>query len=120
MNLKYSLLIASGVLAGSAVAYSASHPDRRSFLTKSVATLSSAPFLAAGKAVAADDDDGFVTTESGLRFKVTTEGTGGIPAPGQTVKAHYTGTCDVYGVTIYDGLFDEKCLSYRSRSRLEL
>jgi len=40
----------------------------------------------------AEDDDGFITTESGLRYKVTTEGTGAVPSPGQTVKAHYTGT----------------------------
>jgi hypothetical protein len=91
MNLKYSLLIASGLLAGSAIAYSASHPDRRSFLTKSLASVASAPFLV-GKAVASDEADDFVTTESGLRYRITTEGTGGIPSPGQTVKAHYTGT----------------------------
>jgi hypothetical protein len=34
----------------------------------------------------ADDDEGFVTTESGLKYKILKEGTGGIPTPGQTVK----------------------------------
>jgi len=40
------------------------------------------------------DADGFITTESGLRYKVIKEGTGAIPTPGQTVKAHYTGWLD--------------------------
>jgi len=102
MNLKYSVLIASGLLAGSAIAYSASskNPDRRSFITKSIIAPSSlviAPFLSSGRAaVAADDnDDDFITSESGLKYKVVKEGTGGaIPSPGQTVKAHYTGWLD--------------------------
>merc|ERR1712216_1031871 len=33
-------------------------------------------------------------TESGFRYKVTKEGDGAIPSPGQTVKAHYTGWLD--------------------------
>eukprot|EP00536_Pseudo-nitzschia_multiseries_P011367 jgi/Psemu1/205597/e_gw1.382.27.1 len=40
------------------------------------------------------DADGFITSESGLKYKVTKEGTGAIPAAGQTVKAHYTGWLD--------------------------
>jgi FKBP-type peptidyl-prolyl cis-trans isomerase len=36
-------------------------------------------------------EDDFITTESGLQYKVVKEGTGAIPLPGQTVKAHYTG-----------------------------
>jgi FKBP-type peptidyl-prolyl cis-trans isomerase len=34
-------------------------------------------------------EDDFITTESGLQYKVVKEGTGAIPLPGQTVKAHY-------------------------------
>lgn len=47
-------------------------------------------------AVAADEDlyADFSTTESGLKYKVTKEGTGAIPTPGQTIKAHYTGWLD--------------------------
>lgn len=40
------------------------------------------------------DSDGFITTESGLRYKITKEGTGAVPISGQTVKAHYTGWLD--------------------------
>lgn len=45
--------------------------------------------------------DEFITTESGLRYKVTKEGTGAIPVPGQTVKAHYTGTSTRCRVTVW-------------------
>jgi FKBP-type peptidyl-prolyl cis-trans isomerase len=108
MNLKFSILLASGLLAGSAIAYTASSPDRRAFLTKSVTaavvTVATTTGWAAASspqaAFAADEttgssssssEDGFVTTESGLRYKVLAQGTGAVPAPGQTVKAHYTG-----------------------------
>ena len=106
MNLKYSVLLASGLLVGSAVAYSASSPDRRTFLSQSITgaiaagTGSSLGFLSkpSSTMAATDDegntatsDDGFITTESGLRYKVVTVGNGAIPSPGQTVKAHYTG-----------------------------
>jgi peptidylprolyl isomerase len=44
----------------------------------------------------ADDDPyaDFITTESGLKYKVTKDSDGAIPLPGQTVKAHYTGWLD--------------------------
>jgi hypothetical protein len=96
MNLKYTALLASGLLVGSAVAYSASSADRRTFLSKSIT--GGIAFLSTPTMVAATDDelvttsdDGFITTESGLRYKVITVGNGAIPTPGQTVKAHYTG-----------------------------
>jgi FKBP-type peptidyl-prolyl cis-trans isomerase len=109
MNLKFSILLASGLLAGSAIAYTASSPDRRAFLTKSVtaavvtvatttgwaaASSPQAAFAAeetTGNSSSSSSEDGFVTTESGLRYKVLAQGTGAVPAPGQTVKAHYTG-----------------------------
>jgi FKBP-type peptidyl-prolyl cis-trans isomerase len=110
MNLKFSILLASGLLAGSAIAYTASSPDRRAFLTKSVtaavvtvatttgwaASSPQAAFAAeettgSSSSSSSSSEDGFVTTESGLRYKVLAQGTGAVPAPGQTVKAHYTG-----------------------------
>jgi FKBP-type peptidyl-prolyl cis-trans isomerase len=101
MKLKYSILLGAGLLVGSSVAaYSASSPDRRTFVTQSVTAVSSGlAFLGGGSrpvASAADDDDdgGFITTESGLQYKVIKEGTGAVPSPGQTVKAHYTGWLD--------------------------
>lgn len=90
MQLKYTLLAAAGLLAGSALAYSVSQPDRRAVLTQSVASATAVVF--APSIVSADDTDEFITTESGLRYKILKEGTGAIPQAGQTVKAHYTGT----------------------------
>jgi hypothetical protein len=103
MNLKFSILLASGLLVGSAIAYTAatsSSPDsRRTFLTQSLSTTLAVTGWTTGAAGSpphafaseGSGEDGFVTTESGLRYKVLTEGTGAVPAPGQTVKAHYTG-----------------------------
>eukprot|EP00529_Nitzschia_sp_RCC80_P035440 CAMPEP_0113463508 /NCGR_PEP_ID=MMETSP0014_2-20120614/12688_1 /TAXON_ID=2857 /ORGANISM="Nitzschia sp." /LENGTH=178 /DNA_ID=CAMNT_0000355493 /DNA_START=163 /DNA_END=699 /DNA_ORIENTATION=+ /assembly_acc=CAM_ASM_000159 len=59
-----------------------------------VAATSTGGVMKPSPAFAADDTDGFVTTESGLQYKVLKEGDGAIPAPGQTVKAHYTGWLD--------------------------
>lgn len=89
-----SVVVIGSLLAGSAAAYSLTSQDRRNFLTQSVAsvtTLVATPFVAN-----ADDYDygDFVTSESGLRYKITKEGTGAIPEPGQAVKAHYTGWLD--------------------------
>ena len=49
---------------------------------------------AAGEAFLAQNKtaEGVVTTESGLQYKVITEGTGATPVDGDIVKVHYTGT----------------------------
>ncbi|MCB1688025.1 MAG: FKBP-type peptidyl-prolyl cis-trans isomerase [Halioglobus sp.] len=47
----------------------------------------SAAFLAANAA-----EEGVVTTESGLQYKIITEGTGPVPGPDDTVEVHYRGT----------------------------
>lgn len=104
--------------------------DRRSFVNKG--TTAAAVVVAGGllsnpsKSIAADTDtaaaataeadvaatdaDGFFTTESGMKYKVTKEGTGGIPTSGQTVKAHYTGWLDGFDT-------DKKFDSSRDRGR---
>jgi FKBP-type peptidyl-prolyl cis-trans isomerase len=104
MQLKYTVLLATGLLAGSAIAYTASvQSDRRTMLKQSVASamafvpgvagsVRAAAAAADDATTAATDADGFITTESGLRYKVLKEGTGAIPQTGQTVKTHYTGT----------------------------
>jgi len=98
MNLKYTVLMVAGVCcAGSALAFTAATPEtRRNWLTQSVGA-SAAAVLFTGKLAVADDAavvDEYITTETGLKYKVIQEGTGAIPQPGQTVKAHYTGWLD--------------------------
>jgi FKBP-type peptidyl-prolyl cis-trans isomerase len=44
-------------------------------------------FLEANKS-----EEGIVTTESGLQYKILEKGTGGSPKPTDTVKSHYKGT----------------------------
>jgi peptidylprolyl isomerase len=56
------------------------------------------------------DAGDFLTTESGLKYKVIKEGTGAVPEPLQTVKAHYTGWLDDFGS-------DKKFDSSRDRGR---
>ena len=80
------------------------HDNRRSFLQKTamttaatVAGVSSGSSLLPKPAFAEDSNDpyaDYTSTESGLKYKVTKEGTGAVPSPGQTVKAHYTGWLD--------------------------
>ena len=87
--------LSAALLFVSAAAFSFS-VDRRNF----VGTAATSLIVAAPSVALADDDaavadaDGFITTESGLKYKVLKEGTGAIPEPGQTVKAHYTGWLD--------------------------
>jgi peptidylprolyl isomerase len=88
MNLTYALMGLG--MVGGALAYSTSNPDRRAFLSQTVAS-ASATLIAAPQLSVADDSDSYTTTESGMKYKVTQEGTGAIPTPGTTVKAHYTG-----------------------------
>lgn len=95
MKLSVKLLLGTALLVGSATAYSVS--DRRAFLSKSaVATAATVGGLTSSiqPAAAADDKDGFVTTESGMKYKVLKEGNGTVPPQGALVKAHYTGWLD--------------------------
>lgn len=103
MHLRKNLIFAVA-LAGTATAaygYSSINSDRRSFLSKSAATAAAVTGVASGgafpKGAVADDSDpyaDYTTTDSGLQYKVTKEGTGAVPSPGQSVKAHYTGWLD--------------------------
>merc|ERR1719276_539628 len=91
-------VIVAGVV-GTVAAYSTSSGDRRSFLTKSGQVATGAAGAAAPKSAFAADEDPYAdyeTTESGLKYKVTKEGTGAQPAAGQMVKAHYTGWLDEF------------------------
>ncbi len=86
----FSLSMMSGSSTDSAAATS-----RRDFLAKSAASAAAVSSLP--KAAFADDADPYVdyiTTESGMKYLVTKEGDGAVPAAGQTVKAHYTGWLD--------------------------
>ena len=57
-------------------------------------TASAVVGLAGAKVVAEAGSDGFVTTESGLKYKDTVVGDGAVPQPGDTVRVHYTGWLD--------------------------
>ena len=67
--------------------------DRRSFAVATGAAIAGASIPVPALA---DEDPykDFITTESGLKYKVTKEGTGKIPETGMTVQAHYTGWLD--------------------------
>lgn len=82
---------------------------RRSFLSSALASSAAATVVILNKQVAwgedqdysvapevtnVPDSDGFITTETGLRYKIIKDGTGAVPISGQTVKAHYTGWLD--------------------------
>mmetsp|Transcript_16246 Transcript_16246/g.49635 ORF Transcript_16246/g.49635 Transcript_16246/m.49635 type:complete len:180 (-) Transcript_16246:141-680(-) len=71
--------------------------DRRGVLGRVGKALVSAPVVAAAAAAAAPQfavAAEAVTTDSGLTYTVTKEGTGAMPAPGQSVRVHYTGWLD--------------------------
>lgn len=108
MKLSTKLIFGFAVVGSLSVAYGYSSPsssdNRRTFLHKTamtaastVAGISSGSTLLPKSASAEESNDpyaDYVTTESGLKYKVTKEGTGAVPSPGQNVKAHYTGWLD--------------------------
>ena len=103
MKLPLYVLICTALVATLATAFSLSMSsplpkveNRRVFLSTSAAGIAAATGLGNQPAFAADEETykDFITTESGLKYKVVKEGTGAIPEPGATVKAHYTGWLD--------------------------
>jgi peptidylprolyl isomerase len=87
--------------------------DRRSFIAKSVSVAATAATTVGRQpavAAAAGDDNDFITTESGLKYKVIKEGNGTVPPVGANVKAHYTGWLDDFDS-------DKKFDSSRDRNR---
>jgi len=73
--------------------------ERRDFLRKGFGTIVSGGAILAGgngaaqAAIYADYSD-YKKTDSGLRYKITSEGTGGTPQSGQSIKTQYTGWLD--------------------------
>lgn len=114
---KFLIVLAVLAIIGTAASFSmsmSSSTDRRSFV-RTAGTAGAAVLISPGAAladavaepaVAAD----FITTESGMKYRVTKEGTGAIPETGQTVKAHYTGWLDGFDS-------DRKFDSSRDRGR---
>jgi hypothetical protein len=92
---KFVILLAVLALVGSAAAFSmtmSSSSDRRSFV-RTAGTAGAAALIQSSpaNAVLAEpttevDTSDFIESESGLKYKVLKEGTGAIPADGQTVK----------------------------------
>eukprot|EP00568_Trieres_chinensis_P009350 CAMPEP_0183294618 /NCGR_PEP_ID=MMETSP0160_2-20130417/2883_1 /TAXON_ID=2839 ORGANISM="Odontella Sinensis, Strain Grunow 1884" /NCGR_SAMPLE_ID=MMETSP0160_2 /ASSEMBLY_ACC=CAM_ASM_000250 /LENGTH=211 /DNA_ID=CAMNT_0025455969 /DNA_START=69 /DNA_END=704 /DNA_ORIENTATION=+ len=104
-------LLGAAALVGTATAFhmtmnaGPNSGGRRSFLQKSAASAASVAVASTAAVTAlstplpalADSDDpyaDYVTTESGMKYKITKEGTGAVPTSGQNVKAHYTGWLD--------------------------
>lgn len=97
------VLIGAAFLSSGVAALSFSN-SRRSFLTKGATTAAATVAVASGslpKSALADEGSDssdpyadYITTDSGLKYKVTREGTGAQPTPGQTVKTQYTGWLD--------------------------
>eukprot|EP00544_Gedaniella_sp_CCMP2646_P004722 CAMPEP_0202481084 /NCGR_PEP_ID=MMETSP1361-20130828/821_1 /ASSEMBLY_ACC=CAM_ASM_000849 /TAXON_ID=210615 /ORGANISM="Staurosira complex sp., Strain CCMP2646" /LENGTH=174 /DNA_ID=CAMNT_0049108577 /DNA_START=32 /DNA_END=556 /DNA_ORIENTATION=+ len=111
MRLSTKLLVGTALVVGSATAYSLQNQDRRAFLSKSVATTASAAgILKFQQTAVAADADGFITTDSGLKYKVVKEGNGTVPPPGALVKTHYTGWLDDFNS-------DKKFDSSKDRNR---
>jgi FKBP-type peptidyl-prolyl cis-trans isomerase len=103
-TMKISNVLALLSIFGSATAFSlsmsasdSSSVNRRAFVRTAVAGVVAATTVTSNGLIAQADEDAFAdftTTESGLKYKITKEGDGAIPAPGLTVKAHYTGWLD--------------------------
>jgi peptidylprolyl isomerase len=95
------VLLGVAALSTGVAAYSFTN-NRRNFLAKGASIAASAAVASTSlpKSAIADEGEGsdssdpyadYVTTESGLRYKITREGGGAQPTPGQTVKTQYTG-----------------------------
>jgi FKBP-type peptidyl-prolyl cis-trans isomerase len=100
MKLHLIALSLAGIAGAAAYSSSSLPSGRRAFLQTGAGAAATAAsvIVSGGAAQPAFAEDGdyadFETTESGLRYKVTKEGTGAVPEAGQTVKAHYTGWLD--------------------------
>lgn len=84
------LLAAVGSATAFSLSMSASIPPSKSLDRRSFVGVAAAATLASRVAPAAAEDDpyaDFITTESGMKYKVLKEGDGAIPLPNQTVKA---------------------------------
>ncbi|KAL3805158.1 hypothetical protein HJC23_003386 [Cyclotella cryptica] len=106
MRFTTQIIIGSLLLIGSAAAFNLSMNNnnnngatsastRRDFLKSSSAVAASSLILP-NKALAESDYTDYITTESGMKYKVTKEAPedAAVPIAGQTVKAHYTGWLD--------------------------
>ena len=104
-NIALGLAVVCGATATAALSLSmstssagpSSAVNRRSFVGSAAgaAVVGAATVASSASPAFADDDySDFTTTESGLKYKITKEGDGAIPQPGQTVKTQYTGWLD--------------------------
>jgi peptidylprolyl isomerase len=98
-TMRYPIILTTLLLAGTAAAFSISKPSntvesRRDFLAKSAITAAITTATLPKPALAEYED--YITTESGMQYKITKEAPedAAVPTAGQTVKAHYTGWLD--------------------------
>jgi peptidylprolyl isomerase len=109
MRFTTQIIIGTLLLIGSAAAFNlsmnshnhhgaTSASTRRDFLKSSavVAAAAASSLLLPKQALADADYSDYITTESGMKYKITKEAPedAAVPAAGQTVKAHYTGWLD--------------------------
>ncbi|KAL7515700.1 hypothetical protein ACHAXN_012917 [Cyclotella atomus] len=95
------LILGATLLIGTAAAFSFSNSGtnavdtRRDFLSKSAVIGGAAAITSLPKSAFAEYDD-YITTESGMKYKITKEAPedAAVPTASQTVKAHYTGWLD--------------------------
>eukprot|EP00956_Cyclotella_meneghiniana_P034799 scaffold108267_cov67-Cyclotella_meneghiniana.AAC.7 len=101
MRFNTALILGTTLLLGTAAAFSVSD-TRRNFLAKSssaiVGTTAGAIVTTLSPKVASAEYDDYITTESGMKYKVTKEAPedAAIPTAGQTVKTQYTGWLDSF------------------------
>jgi len=99
--MRFPVIISALVLCGTAAAFHLSTnsnniDSRRDFLTKSTAAVASVGASGVLPKVAFAEYEDYITTESGMQYKITKEAPedAAVPTAGQTVKAHYTGWLD--------------------------
>ena len=112
------LILGAALLLSTAAAFNLSSnsdsvtSSRRDFLARSSAAAIIAGTLMTPFQAAFADYEDYVTTESGMKYKITREAKedAAVPVAGQTVKAHYTGWLDSFDS-------DKKFDSSRDRGR---